>query len=383
MRRSLIPIVLHLLAVIDPVHGGFAAGARKGKKQSTSSISGAGFGSSKQKKKSLPLYTPDDSTAVKKLVNVLVNECECEGIEPGGAVEIGFGGSSNMRGVFAKEALGVGEFVVAVPFPSTLVVSMEEDESITDADRGLSFLNNYLLDHWSEQDDEGNKQQWYYPYLNCLPRNDFCFDPTPDFWTDEEIKALEFPHIVKEALERKEQIRNLAEKEGVDVAQLQFATWLVKSRSFTALKIKPDCGDAQPQKIQSKSVLVPFFDMLNHSSNQPNAELQVIETKVEDESFYAVQATRPIPAGKEITIAYGTTCDSSVELLMNYGLVQNSNQYDAEMLRQGGDNCLNRIEDWSTTLEEDENELKQDSVIGNRRTILAFRSRLKRAIQEM
>jgi hypothetical protein len=66
---------------------------------------------------------------------------------------------------------------------------------------------------------------------------------------------------------------------------------------------------------------------------------------------------------------------------MNYGLVQNANQFDAEMLRQAGDDCFNQIDEWSTTLEEDEKELK--GAVGNRKTILAFRSRLKRAIQDM
>jgi hypothetical protein len=367
MRPQVILIVLQIL-VNSHVCAGFAASPSKG----------GGFGVSAAGKKNKSAYKPDTSAAVKELVNLLVTDRECEGIEPDdGGVEIGFGGDG-MRGVFAKESLGEGEFVVAVPFPSTVVVSMEEDDSITDAGRGLSFLKEYLLDHYSSTDKQEDGE-WPHPYLNCLPRNDYCFDPTPDFWTEDEIRALQFPRIVKEALERKEQIQILAEKEGVDVDHLQFATWLVKSRCFTILKVKPDDGDNKT--IQTKSVLIPFFDMLNHNSDQPNAELQVIETKVEDESFYAVQATRPIPAGKEITISYGTTCDSSVELLMNYGLVQKSNQFDAEMLRQGGDDCFNQIDEWSTTLEEDEKEL--EGAVGNRRTILAFRIRLKRAIQDM
>lgn len=374
-------VSIALLGMIDHVQGGFAAA--RGKKSS------GGFGASSKKKKnqSIAPYKADDSQVIKNLVDILVNDQECEGIEPDGAVQIGFGSTTGMRGVFAKEALGVGEFVVAVPFPSTLVVTLEEDDSITDADRGLSFLKDYLFDYYeaSSDGDTRSKQEepWYYPYLDCLPRDDYCFDATPDFWEEDEIKALEFPRIVTEALSRKKQIKNLADKEGVDLHQLQFATWLVKSRTFTILKIKPpvDGEDNEQQQIQTKSVLIPFFDMLNHNSDQPNAELQVIETKVEDESFYAVQATRPIPAGKEITISYGTTCDSSVELLMSYGLVQKDNQFDAEMLRQGGEDCFNSIDMWSTTLEEDEKELKK--AIGNRKTILAFRTRLKRALQDM
>ena len=317
--------------------------------------------------KPLYAYKPDESPAIKEMVDWLL-ELECEGLEPDdGAVEIGFGLNSGMRGVFAKEELGVGEYIVAVPFPATLVVMETEDKSTTDAERGLTLLRKYLDDDVAPS-DETNKWR---PYLSSLPKIDYCFDPTPDFWTPDEIQALEFPRIVNEALKRKEQVQQLADTEGVDFDQLQFATWLTKSRCFSIVTVK-----GEDQVTQTKSVLIPFFDMVNHSSDEPNAELQVIATKAEDESFYAICATRPIPAGAEVTIAYGTTCDSSVELLMNYGLVEDTNQFDAEMLRRGGGDCF-----WSTTLDEDELELKQAQ--GNRKTALAFRSRLKQAVQEM
>ena len=242
----------------------------------------------------------------------------------------------------------------------------DEGESTTDAYRGLVLLRTYL-------DASSVEASTWRPYLKCLPTPEFCFDPTPDFWTDDEIQLLEFPRIINEAVRRKEQVRKLAEEEGVDYDQLQFATWLAKSRCFSILKVRDG-------HIKTKSVLIPFFDMINHSSNEPNAELQLVEGACDDESFYAIRTTRPIPAGQEITISYGTKSDSSVEHLMNYGLIEESNKFDIEMLQYGGDDCLNRMEDWTTTLEEDFVELK--TAVGNRRTALAFRTRIKLAIQE-
>jgi hypothetical protein len=133
--------------------------------------------------------------------------------------------------------------------------------------------------------------------------------------------------------------------------------------------------------MKTKSVLIPFFDMINHSSDQPNAALQLVEAKADDESFYTIITTCPIPAGTEVTISYGTSSDSSVEHLMNYGLLEESNRYDIDMLHYGGEGCLNRMEYWSTSLEDDERELL--TAEGNAKVALAFRVRMKQAIRLM
>ena len=294
-------------------------------------------------------------------------ELECEGLDSeDSAVEIGFGSTTGMRGVFAQEDLGVGEFLFAVPFPATLVVMEDEDELTTDAYRGLMLMRKYL--------EPSEEAQLWRPYLDSLPTPDFCFSPTPDFWSDDEIQLLEFPRLVREALNRKEQIRQLAEEEGVDCDKLQFATWLAKSRCFSILKVREG-------RIKTKSVLIPFFDMINHCSDQPNAALQLVEAKADDESFYTIITTSPIPAGTEVTISYGTNSDSSVEHLMNYGLLEESNMFDIDMLHYGGEGCLNRMDDWSTSLEDDEQQLL--TAKGNAKVALAFRVRMKRVIQEM
>jgi hypothetical protein len=214
------------------------------------------------------------------------------------------------------------------------------------------------------------------PYLVTLPTRSSNFDPTPDFFSDEEIRQLEFPRIVKAAMERKHQIEELSKAEGVDLEALQFATWLVKSRAFSVLKVNREEG-----KVLTKNVLIPYVDMINHSSDQPNVKLEVVESKAEDESFYALCATRPIRAGQEILLSYGSGEDSAVELLLNYGFVPSANPNDVAMLQYGGDGCLTDADQWSTTLEEDE--VLAQGASGNLRTILAFRIRLKQALQSI
>ena len=320
-----------------------------------------------------PCYIPDTSPRIQDMIQLLT-ELECEGIGPEdgeSCVQIGSHATTGLRGVFAKEDLGVGEFLFAVPFTASLVVMEEEVETTTDADRGLVLLRKYLDPSSASRKELQNKWR---PYLDCLPTMDYCFSPTPDFWSHEDIQLLEFPRLVQEALTRKEQVRQLAEAEGVNCDQLQFATWLAKSRCFSVVKVKEGL-------VKTRSILIPFFDMINHSSDTPNAELQLVETKAADESFYALCTISPIPAGSEVTISYGTTKDSSVELLMNYGILDQSNKSDVNMLKAGGKGCLNRLADWKTTLEDDERALQ--TAEGNARIALAFRAQMKRAISNL
>ena len=98
-----------------------------------------------------------------------------------------------------------------------------------------------------------------------------------------------------------------------------------------------------------------------------------------------MESTRPIAAGQEIRLAYGSGVESSVELLLNYGLVVDHNPVDKFMLQKGGDDCFASVNEWTTTLEEDEKLLallQQESERNERlETILQFRIQLKKSYE--
>ena len=122
--------------------------------------------------------------------------------------------------------------------------------------------------------------------------------------------------------------------------------------------------------------MVPFIDIANHSSDQPNCKLTLIDPE-KDDAWFALEATRPIAAGKELVIAYGNGLESSVELFQNYGFVPSSNKIDEMMLKKGGDDTIANLDGWTTTLEEDKTMVemaKDDPVL---QKILKFRIRLK------
>lgn len=101
-------------------------------------------------------------------------------------------------------------------------------------------------------------------------------------------------------------------------------------------------------KAQRKTirVMVPFIDMANHSSDNPNCKLTLIDPE-KDDAWFALETTRPIVAGKELVISYGSGVESSIELMMDYGFVPTSNRIDTIMLRKGGDDAITSLNGWS------------------------------------
>ena len=62
--------------------------------------------------------------------------------------------------------------------------------------------------------------------------------------------------------------------------------------------------------------------MINHSSDNHNSELHLIDPE-KDDAWFGIRATRPIKKNKEITISYGAAgVETSLGLLMNYGFIQ-------------------------------------------------------------
>jgi hypothetical protein len=118
--------------------------------------------------------------------------------------------------------------------------------------------------------------------------------------------------------------------------------------------------------------------MANHSSDHNNAKLTLIDPE-KDDAWFALEATRPIPAGKELVIAYGNGVESSAEILMNYGFVPQSNKIDKFMLKKGGDDCIASLDGWTTTLDEDKTMLPMAEDDATLKKILTFRIKLKEA----
>jgi hypothetical protein len=376
----------------------FAASSKK-KGSSSTGTKSTGFG--KAPKTPWKVYTPDDTVPTASLLDFLLkNKADIRN------TEIGFDPVSKKQGLYATKNFKEGQVICQVPSDCALALSdpaAAGQDAPTVAHNALQFLQRY----WKNQ--EQRSTTWA-PYLDTLPVDVPNADATPNMFPDDELELLEFPRLVQRAQQRQLEIGQVCESQDatalndipVSLEELQFATWMVTTRSFPIqIAAPPEEGSDDDDKDKENAapgvddrgqvismaqrhwirVMVPFIDIANHNSNA-NAQLTLIDPE-KDDAWFALKATRPIPQGREINMRYGSGLDSSVELLLNYGIVQTEeNKIDALMLRKGGDDCIADLEGWTTTLEEDEAILEmiaEDDTADNLRKILAFRIKMKKA----
>lgn len=293
-----------------------------------------GFASSKSS------YSPDTSDTTKRLLEHL-EEQECEGLE---TTQLGFD-AAGLRGIFATEDFEPGDYICAIPFPATLLVSESINSDESQVEQGQKFLDKFV-------DEDAFKY-----YMDCLPHlGKRQFDATPDFWEESIIQEFQIPRLVKESLDRK--------RETSCKTNLQWAAWIVGSRGFSTFQIKGG------NKLLKRTVLIPYLDMLNHGLS-PNASIEVVECPGSyQDSFFALQALDHISAGEQITINYGIR-ETSLDLISKYGFWIPDNPADEYMDWKTVD------PQWTTTLAQDEAALERTSD-ATFRQVLLLRIHLKR-----
>jgi hypothetical protein len=219
-------------------------------------------------------YDPDVSSTMTTFRDWL-DEQEVEGFE---ATEIGI--KNDLRGVFAKQRFEQSEYILAVPYVSCILLSetvhdFSQSNDLSDVAKGFHF--------WQRCSSE--KHRWK-SYLDCLPTRQSNFAATPDFWPDEYL--VEIPSLLDETQQRREEIQYVSEQTNVPFSDLQFATWMVRSRGFSTIKLLPSASET---RLRSRTLLIPYLDFLNHHPTDPNAVIEKIESKSDDESYFALVAT--------------------------------------------------------------------------------------------
>ena len=260
-----------------------------------------------------------------------------------------------------------------------------DKETVYDVYQALELINKMENDNWVLD-----------PYICNLPEEPESGDEsglTPDFWSDDLIRELEIPWFIQEIMDRKNIVRIVAEKNGVDENELRWATWMIRSRRFTTWDRvdDPSIDDSGslmqkviPKQVeQIKGFLLPLIDMANHA-NEPNAEMKVTVNKwtkkFDETSSFALRALEPIRKDGEITISYGDGDWTCLQMMDKYGFFLEESEADERF-------------DWkesldyksSTSLEDDKNELKvllegQEECNESRINMLSLRIRIKSLI---
>jgi SET domain len=332
------------------------------------------------------IYIPDISREMQQLMHELLASEECEGID---ATAIGFRCTDCRRGVFARESFAPGEYILAIPFTSTLLVheSFSGEEEPSDIQLGYHFWTTFF--QRNDPGDEHLKGPWWNTYLDCLPKqNSSQFTPTPEFWTEDAIDAIEVPMLVQEMKRRQQAVNDTIRQYHPNATSgmheklcndLLFAAWLVRSRGFTTVKTRSQSSCQLGGTVaRRRTVLIPYMDFINHESNDlfVNAEIDVVESKSDEESFFALTCRRPIAVGDEILIQYGTGQENTLDLFSKYGFytADSINIYDESFFLDSFDG--NNI--WTSSIENDEHVLQTKIVSDDMKSALKLRLHLKR-----
>ena len=242
--------------------------------------------------------------------------------DAGGDVRsVGLADFGKIRGVVATKDFKKDEIIAGCPSALALALSdpaqpQRDDPELALVEAGLNMLQWYK-----------DAETWA-PYISSLPTREYQFTPTPNFWDDDHIAALEFPPAVQQATTRKALIDKVATDNAVDRGDLEFATWLASSRSFNIKLVDEEDDDDAPFPptggggAKTLRVCVPLLDMVNHGAD-PNVAMSVLDADKDDATF-ALKALRNVKADTQLTLGYTGGAATSLDLLNDYGFTLGS-----------------------------------------------------------
>lgn len=169
-----------------------------------------------------------------------------------------------------------------------------DEGDVEDVLQGLYFLENFVKGASFQQYDDtdrydtknGDQRDEYYddseeydyeldcdyyaPYVTSLPskpigsnndsnsdnHNHCSYDNeeglTPDFWSDSTINEIGIPTYSQQILDRKRIVQTIAQNNNVNESDLQWATFMIRSRRFTTWNMVPDPMYMEEEEQQQK-----------------------------------------------------------------------------------------------------------------------------------
>ena len=307
--------------------------------------------------------------------------------------------TNGLRGLYANRDFNAKEILFEIPYELALLVG----DTLVDGENGNKLIESDL-DVQSEDKDtvydvyqalrllnnihSGNVWESQVQYLPP-PNSSNEGGQTPDFWEEELIYELQIPEYIRQIMERKQIVGEVARKNNVDEDKLRWATCMIRSRRFTTWDTVDHPEEKGvfgfPKKVdQIKGFLLPLIDMANHS-NDPNAEMKISVNpwtrRFDNTSKFALHAVRPIGKDEEITISYGEGDWTCLQMMDKYGFFLEGCEADEKYAWDELKCCF------TTTVEEDEKEKrelleKKDGHFGSRINMLSMRILVKRMMDK-
>jgi len=243
------------------------------------------------------------------------------------------------------------------------------------------------------------------PVFKMLPgiNSTDCWGST-DFFSTKALDELQFPPIKEETLARREKVRRRCQSEqksqpklvyndeatyelNIEKAvptedHLRWAVWLVASRTLTVQGSSD--GLSTPT---SNKLLIPLIDMCNHDRNS----LHILTGRAAPGGMLKVIAGCNIDAGEEIRFCYGGGIEGNDRFIQDYGFLDdNAEAYNIIAQNMIGrkkysateiNHIYERLSE--TSMDQDEDILKEQKLTIDMRTAIRFRFGLKKAVASL
>ncbi len=229
--------------------------------------------------------------------------------------------SKNFRGVYAREDIEVDEALLYVPSQCMMTSEMARKSVI--GEKILQTNNPRLERHLLEAfilEEKHKPQSYWEPYLDVLPG---YFADNPMFFDKYHLDFLTGSYALTVIHSRQQlwqQEYNRLCQQVVDFKQFSFDefTWV---KSLIATRVCAITVDKN-----KLNVMVPLFDMFNHSSPGDNLWAYSNASK-----GIEITALKQQLAKQEVSISYGKKCNG--RFFVNYGFVVAGNQNNLASVR--------------------------------------------------
>jgi len=176
-----------------------------------------------------------------------------------------------------------------------------------------------------ERSEERRAAGWYQPFLDILPPYEEC--DTTDFFSPEELAALEWEEVQKETTERLALLEQTYEasqgKASAGFSSDGQFTW--EEYMWGVYQVVSRVLSIYTSEEGGTKYLIPMIDLFNHDAKSPHS-LKCTG------GFFKVIAGKEIRVGQQIMFPYGGGNLHSDRVIQDYGFVEENNPRDVEHL---------------------------------------------------
>ena len=235
-------------------------------------------------------------------------------LKAGGAAvsKVAIADFDGLRGVAAEKNIEEGEVIVSIP--RDICLNLGSDG----VNPGYAAAQLVRI----EKDEERRRNGWFQPFFDMLPKYEQC--DTTEFYSDNELNALEWDAVIQETKSRVAMLRSTYEASQVGLGNDIKFTW--EEFLWGVYQIVSRVLTIYTNEDGAVKYLIPMIDMFNHDPASPH------QLKATRDGLFQIIAGKKIFAGQQINFPYGGGNLNNDRIIQDYGFVESSNSHDVKQL---------------------------------------------------